>query len=71
MAELLNSQRLYSLKAEADISNKVGNGRREGKLTLKDGGTRAGSSTCRGCGAELICGGGGVAKTREVGWPGP
>lgn len=27
--------------------------------------------TCRGCGAELICGGGGVAKTSEVGCPGP
>lgn len=44
---------------------------REEQLTLKDGGPRAGSPTCRGCGAELICGGGGVAKTRDVGWPGP
>lgn len=27
--------------------------------------------TCLGCGAEFICGGGGVAKTREGGCPGP
>lgn len=41
------------------------------KLTRNVGSKHAGSSTCLGCGAELICGGGGVAKTSEVGCPGP
>ena len=33
--------------------------------------TKAMKSTCLGCCVEVICGGGGGAKTREAGCPGP
>lgn len=63
-------------KQQCKTCDKVGNrlcveGKVITKLIKNVRSKHAESSTCLGCGAELICGGGGVAKTSEVGCPGP